>query len=402
LKDVNMRPRGWQAFVVAGAVAVLLTAAGQVRAASPDSERLGRAKDDIADEQWARAIRELRAALNDPRETGKDEALYWLAHSLNESGDQAAALETIRRLEREYPASLWIKPAGALRLEMAVRLKRKDVLWWTAVPPEVLPPEAPARPPRPGSPATELPAAPAPPAVAPAMPAPPAPPVPPMPQAWLPDSYSPDTGLRIQALGSLIRTDGPRVIPILRDIALASGDPVDARRAIFVLAQSGEPQARATVAEVAKAGPDQVRIAAVRELGRFGGPETAKDLLQVYASADATVKRQVVTALGQREDRTALVRIARSEKDPHLRDGAIVALGQAGGGAQLEALYPDAPPDVRRAIVVGLFNARAEDALIRMARGETDPELREQILLRLRLLGTPAARAYLQERSRIR
>jgi hypothetical protein len=393
---------------VAATLAALAMTSGQARAASPESERLGRAKDEIADEQWARAIRELRAALADRRETGKDEALYWLAHSLNESGDQAAAVETIRRLEREYPASLWIKPAGALRLEMAVRLHRNDVLWWTAVPPQPAEPAlAPGKPRRPDPPAPKLGGPPTPPppdafAVPPAPPAPPAPPVPPMPEAWLPDSYSPDTGLRIQALGSLIRTDGPRVIPMLKDIALEAGNPVDARRALFVLAQSGEPQARETVAEVAKAGPDQVRIAAVRELGRFGGPETGRDLLQVYASADAPVKRQVVTALGQREDRTALVRIARSEKDPRLREGAIVALGQAGGGAQLETLYPDAAPDVRRAIIVGLFNARAEDALIRMAGRETDPDLREQILLRLRLLGTPAARAYLQERSRIR
>jgi hypothetical protein len=393
-----MQPRGWKAFVVAGAVAVLAAVAGQAHAASPDSERLGRAKDEIADEQWSRAIRELRAALADPHEAGKDEALYWLAHSLNESGDQAAALEAIRRLEREYPASLWIKPAGALRLEMAVRLHRMDVLWWTAVPPEPVPPPGMPKPPAP-PPAPKLAPSPAP-TVAPA--APPAPPPPPLPHAWLPDSYTPDTGLRIQALGSLIRTDGPQVIPMLKQIALQSPDPVDARRAIFVLAQSGEPQARATVAEVARDGPDEVRIAAVRELGRFGGPDTARDLLQVYAKADTSVKRQVVTSLGQREDRTALVRIARSEKDPHLREVAIVALGQAGGGAQLEALYPGGPPDVRRAIIVGLFNARAEEALIRIAGQETDPELREQVLLRLRLLGTPAARAYLQERSRIR
>ena len=66
-------------------------------------ERLGRAKDYIADEQWARAIAELRTAVADPKEKSRDEALYWLAHSLNQSGDSAAAIATIRRLEREYP-----------------------------------------------------------------------------------------------------------------------------------------------------------------------------------------------------------------------------------------------------------------------------------------------------------
>ena len=42
-------------------------------------------------------------------------------------------------LEREYPASLWVKPAGSLRLDIAVHLQRSDVLWATAVP---LPPPA--------------------------------------------------------------------------------------------------------------------------------------------------------------------------------------------------------------------------------------------------------------------
>ena len=124
--------------------------------APADSARLGRAKDYIADEQWVRAIAELRAAVADPKEKAKDEALYWLAHSLNQSGDAAAAIAAIRRLEREYPASLWVKPAGSLRLDIAVHLQRSDVLWATAVPPPPPAPPAPAVPPAAATPAVAL------------------------------------------------------------------------------------------------------------------------------------------------------------------------------------------------------------------------------------------------------
>src|SRR5688572_13748084 len=124
---------------VATLVAAFTTALG---AEAPESQRLARAKDYIADEQWSRAIDELRVAISDAKEPGKDEALYWLAHSEHQSGDSAAAVQTIRRLEQRYPKSLWVKPAYSLRIEIAQRLRRHDVLWWTASPPPPPPPAA--------------------------------------------------------------------------------------------------------------------------------------------------------------------------------------------------------------------------------------------------------------------
>ena len=104
-----------------------------VRAEPAESPRMQRAKDHIADEQWTRAIDELRAAVGDPKEANKDEALFWLAHSQNQAGDSAAALESVQRLEREHVKSRWVRPAHYLRLEIAQRLRRRDVMWWTAV-----------------------------------------------------------------------------------------------------------------------------------------------------------------------------------------------------------------------------------------------------------------------------
>ena len=77
-------------------------------------------------EQWVRAVDELKAAAADPKETNKDEALFWLAHSQNQAHDSAAAVETIRRLERDFPSSPWVKPAQSLRIEIAHRLQRND------------------------------------------------------------------------------------------------------------------------------------------------------------------------------------------------------------------------------------------------------------------------------------
>ena len=395
----------------------------QILQARPlESKRMERAKDLIADEQWVRAIDELKAAAADQKEPNKDEALFWLAHSQNQTRDGAAAVETIRRLERDFPASRWVKPARSLRIEIAQRMQRNDVLWYTAAPPPPTPappaatwpvppamppalaPPAPAAPPVPTTPrpdgvprpaAVTVPPAAVSPTTPVATPRPPRPPLPP--PAWVPEGYFPDTDLRIQALGSLMRTDAEKVIPMLKDIALEVGNPAEARRALFVLAQSGRPDARSIVIDVAKTGPELVRLAAVRELGNLGGPAVGNDLLQVYSTATDRVKYQVVTSLGQRDAAPALLRIAQSEPDRRLRDVAIVTLGEAGGRQQLATLYSNAAADAKRPIIIGLFNAHAEDELIRIAERERNPEVRAEVLARLRLLGTPRAMAYLQQ-----
>src|SRR5262245_15278713 len=160
---------GWR---IGTAVLLAMFLAPQfVQARAAESKRMERAKDLIADEQWVRAIDELKAAAADPREPNKAEALFWLAHSQNQAHDLAAAVETIRRLEHDFSGSPWVKPAQSLRIEIAQRLQRKDFLWWYAVPP--VPPAAPAPAVSP-TPMPSTPSAVPPPAPAPAPPVKPA------------------------------------------------------------------------------------------------------------------------------------------------------------------------------------------------------------------------------------
>ena len=378
-------------------VSLMIGAAQDVAAREPaDSPRLARAKDLISEERWTAAIPELRAAVNDRREQNKDEALFWLAHSQNQAGDLAEAVESIRRLQAEYPKSRWKQPAGSLMIELAQKLGRRDVLWQTAFPPTPPPPPAPGAAARIRSPRSPQPP---PPAVGPQPPDPPkapASPAAPPAASWFAESYFPDTDLRVQALGRLIPTDAPKVIPILRKIALESDNSGAARGAVFILAQSRNPEAQSTVVDVAKVGPETVRVAAVRELARFGGPNVGQELLEVYSSGNAPVKQQVVISLGERADTSALVRIVQTENDEKLRDAAILTLGRAGGREQLRVLFVRAPKDARLAVIRGLFIARDEDGLIRIAGEEKDFVLKADVITKLRLLGTPKAKQYLE------
>jgi hypothetical protein len=392
--------RAWRIRATIGVLAAVLGTAA-IEAAAPESKRLMRARDYIADEQWSAAIETLQAAVDDPKETRRDEALYWLAHSQHHSGDSGAAVATVGRLERQYPKSMWVKPGQALRIEIAVRLQRSDVLWYNALPP---PPPAPVAMPGPPRPRFARPVPPVPPAAAPQPAAadplpPPAPKLPPPPPPmWYTDTVSPDADIRIQALGGLMRTDADKVIPILGEIAFESDNTAAATRAVFMLAQSPLPKARETVIKVAKTGPAPVQVAAVRDFARFGGREVSDDLLQVYVTANDPVKRQIVTSLGEREEQTALYTIVTTEKDVKLRSRAIVTLGRAGGVAQLASMYKSAGVESRRAIIDGLFHARAEAQLIPIAESECaagNQLLCSYAVDRLKLLGTPKAREFL-------
>ena len=191
-----------------------------------------------------------------------------------------------------------------------------------------------------------------------------------MPPGWLPEAYVPDTDVRIQALGGLIQAHPDRVIPLLREIALDPANTVEGRRAVFVLAQSGNPQAEVAVVELARRAAEPVRIAAIREMGRFESANVPSELLQ----------------------------IARTEADPQVRNIAIVTLGRAGSREQLRALYLQSSPEVRAAVLTALFNARDDEELIRIATTEKSPELRGQARRDLQLLGTPRAIAFLSKR----
>jgi HEAT repeat protein len=412
--------KSWAVAALVTVVALAGAVQGAVAASAPDSKRLGRAKDYIADEQWQHAIDELKAAVADPKEPNKDEALFWLAHSEHQVQDLAAAVDTIAHLEHDFPTSRWVRPARSLRVEIAQQLRRNDVLWYAATPPPPPPPAVPPNPPAvaPPAPAPPQPRMPTPPR-APEVRTPPTPrpaavaaplppeapgvfefPVPPNPEAWFPAPFAPDTDLRIQALGSLLHTNPDRVIPLLREIALESKDAGEARRAVFVLAQSGTPEARTTVVEVARSGSEPVRVAAVRELGRFGGADAGPELMEVYSTASPRVKTEVVSSLavlGHTADTAALLRIAKTESDPQIRNIAILTLGRPGVKdlTPLRSLYATTPRASRRTVLVALANARDDDELIHIASTEKDLELRQEARRQLRLLGTPKALKYL-------
>jgi hypothetical protein len=331
---------------------LMVLGAAPASASPPDSERLGRAKDFIADERWTRAIAELRVVVADAKEPSRDEAAFWLAHSLNQVGDPAEALDVIEGLERDFPRSRWLKPARSLRIEIAHRLQRTDLLWSVA---------APAGPGPSGTGPTGRPPAGKPPAGRGPSGRPPgrreAPPkgaagtAPAAPTALTEMVVSADEAeLRLYALSGLMSTDAQRVVPILREIALKTDDEAQARRALLVLAQSDRPDARKTIVEVARSGDETRQAAAVRVLAYQGWPEAEQVLLDIYRASTPHVKRQVIRAFGSAGARMQLRQLFDTSKDVELKQAIINALFAAGAQSELERIAKsDRDEEIRRA-----------------------------------------------------
>lgn len=269
-----------------------------------------------------------------------DAALYWRAYALSKGGQRDDALRSIATLRSSYPRSRWIKDAAALELEVRQASGQSPAI---------------------------------------------------------PEKDGDD--LKLLALGGLMQADPSRAMPII--VQMLSGPSPDTvkDRALFVLAQSASPEARAALLNIARNdGDPALQAKGVHYLGLFGGTESRQALLDVYAAAkNPEVRKAVLNGLMIAGDRGRLAEIARTDQSPELRHEATKLLGVAGGKAELAQLYKQQTgTEDRRAALMGLFVAGAVEQVTALAQSETDPELRAEAIQQLGLMGpttTPTLKA---------
>jgi HEAT repeat protein len=226
-------------------------------------------------------------------------------------------------------------------------------------------------------------------------------------------------GFTAAAVSMLGSHGGPRVVPLLLDIArtnldqrlrltaikrlgdqhseqvteelikLYDGDRTKEIRAqvLRALVESRTPRGSAKVLEIARASDDiGARQVAIRYIGELKDVASLDELIRIY-DADKTpqIRSQILRALAEREDvraRTKLLEIARQGETPELRIEAIRRLGDHGRIAidDLMQLY-SGEPNVQ--IKQGLLRAfadnndpRARAKLYEIARGSDPIELR--------------------------
>lgn len=260
-----------------------------------------------------------------------DGALYWRAYAENKLGKRAEALATLAELKKNYASSRWLEDGQALEVEVRQAS---------------------------GSPVS-------------------------------PENAS-DEDMKILVLNGIVNTDPERSIPILEKLLKSNNSPRVKERALFVLAQSRSSKSRDLIAEIAKGryNPD-LQAKAVEYLGIFGGRENAQTLMDVYkGSQDVQVKRSVLHGFMVSGNRQAVLSLAKTESNQDLRLEAIRQLGVMGGTADLMQLYtPDAPVEVKRAVLHGLFIGGNSEKILDIARNDKDPAMRREAIRQLGVMG---------------
>ena len=144
---------------------------------------------------------------------------------------------------------------------------------------------------------------------------------------------------------------------------------------------------------------ESLRREAIRQLGLVHGTSELEQLYQTETSTD--VRREILQAFFLSGDSAKLLQAAQSEKDPELRRAAIRNLGLVhsnDSGKALQAIYAkETDREVREEVLNAFFLQNNASALVAIARAEKDPELKKTAVQKLSLMHSKEGTDYLME-----
>ena len=339
--------------------------------------------------------------------TKTDGALYWKAYAQNRLGQRSEALATLDELIRKSPGSRWAGEARALQVEV------RQVVGQPIRPEQESDEELKLLAIR-GLMNTDAERA------------------VPMLETIVQGSASPK--LKDQALFVLGMSESPKAREILVSVAKGKGNPDLQLRAIKYLGTRNAEQNRPLLVEIYKSTTDvdvkrrvidalvgsvsgmayavqlgssydTSRLCLVARPGRRSVAEAAiaaaNDLWALYqAESEIQLKKQMLQGLAAAQSEK-IKELARTEKNQELRQAAIQNLGMMSSsktGEMLVSLYKgEKDPDLKKAIVRGLFLQRNATALVQIARQETDPAVKKDVVQKLSTMKDKAATDYMLE-----
>ena len=285
----------------------------------------------IEEGRWQNAA-ERFAAIAAAKSARSDAAMYWRAYALDRMGQKAEALTAAAELIKQYPDSKWLADAKALELQVRQSAGQ------------------PVRPEAEG-----------------------------------------DEELKLLALQGLQHSDPEQAVPMIEKILQGPQSPRLKQRALFVLAQSNSPRARQVLTNIARGGsnPD-LQLRAIQYLGVHGGRENREILAQIYqSSVDVDIKRRILRSFAVSGDRTRVLAAATGEGTAELRAEAVQQLGVMGAHDELWQLYQkESAVDIKRRIIQAMFVGGNVTRMSELANNEQNVDLRRAAIRNLGLMGS--------------
>src|SRR5829696_4355672 len=295
-------------------------------------------RDFIEAQNWQKAAEKFNAFITGyPKDKDLDAALYWYGYALQKQDRKEEAAAPLVRLINRFPNSNWRNDAQAL---LVVLGRKADVE-----------------------------------------------------QALDRDNCE----IKMLALQSLFQADQERAIGIVTEALRATPNQCQGFQAaaVSMLGSHGGPRVVPILLDIARSNPDsRLRLTAIKRLGEQNNDQVATELIKLY-DADRTkdIRTQVLRALV--DSRTAagntkVLEIARAGDDIAMRQVAIRYLGNLKDSASLDELIrifdADKTKEIRFSIIRALAereDVRARTKLFEIARQGETPELRIEAIRRL-------------------
>jgi HEAT repeat protein len=374
----------------------------------------------IADEQWEKAAAKFNEVITRYSDSPNiDAALYWLALALKKQGKFQQSDQALAQLIERFPDSAWARDARAMRIEIAPRLGKGDLIaeGATAAEDEIkiiaLGSLFRANPERAAALAIDL---------------------------LKPDSTASlrlkqaaisllgqyggklstpllidvargqlHPELRKTAIYWLGRMEDQTALSFLKEVATKPDEGDLARAALFAIAQHSSPQARELLIELARtASSREVRKQAIFWLGQRRDQAAVSDLMKIYeADTDVELRKQILFALsqiGSQQVQEKLIEIARAAENLEIRRQVIFVLGQQGSPQAIDALVAlydaEKSEEIKEELLFAFSRSGKKSALkklMEVARGDPSPALRKKAIFWLGQSRDPEVLKFLEE-----
>jgi HEAT repeat protein len=195
-----------------------------------------------------------------------------------------------------------------------------------------------------------------------------------------PATGSPDEDMKLMALNGLREAEPSVAVPQIEKVLASDASLNLKRRALGILGDIDSPAAREALGRIARGQSNPtLQGEAIRRLGDSGRSEAIGTLAEIYSStASGEIKRAILRAFANADDKARVVNVAKNEKDPVLRVEAVRQLGNMEARDELVQLYgPETSIEVKGQILRALGNCDAADQLGQLLQSETSAELRQ-------------------------
>src|SRR5262249_5827644 len=150
-------------------------------------------------------------------------------------------------------------------------------------------------------------------------------------------AISDDDQLAIAALEGLMAQPSDRALPILKKVLAGPLSNVVKKRALFVLAQINQPEARDILLQTARTNAE-LRGDAIRSIGISGDAKSLDALQEIYNAGDERAKKQILQAWMIAGRKEQVYQVALNAKSEDEASAAIRMLGVMGAHEELRKL----------------------------------------------------------------